>query len=126
DGVRVVGFVAEELGLADPTLPWHAERTRIAEVAGALGETAGAVAKPARDVILLAQAEVGEVREGTPGRGGASTLPHKRNPIAAVGAAAGAGRAPGLVATLLSSLAHEHARAAGPWHTAWVTLSRLA
>ena len=124
-GLGVARFVAEDLGLAEPVLPWHTERTRIAEVAGALGEAAGAVAKPARDVILLAQTEVAEVREGTPGRGGSSTLPHKRNPIAAVGAAAGAGRAPGLVATLLSSMAHEHERAAGPWHTEWVTLSQL-
>ena len=43
----------------------------------------------------MAQTEVGEVREGVPGRGGSSTLPHKRNPVAAVAAIACAERAPG-------------------------------
>src|SRR5207248_2617176 len=86
------------LGLPAPPLPWHTERTRVAELAGALGEAAGAAGKAARDVILLAQTEVGEVREGGggAGSGGSSTLPHKRNPIAAVSAAACAARAPAL------------------------------
>ena len=57
--------------------------------------------RSARDVVLLAQTEVGEVREGVPGRGGSSTLPHKHNPVAAISAVAAAMRAPGLVATLL-------------------------
>jgi 3-carboxy-cis,cis-muconate cycloisomerase len=125
DGPTVVRYVAEELGLAEPILPWHTERTRIAELAGALGAAAGASAKLARDVILLAQTEVAEVREGTPGRGGSSTLPNKRNPIAAVSAVACAERAPGLVATLLASMGHEHERAAGPWHAEWLPLADL-
>ena len=94
-------------------MPWHADRTRIADLAGALGTVAGAIGKAAGDVVLLAQTEVGEVREGVAGRGGSSTLPHKRNPVAAVLARAGADQAPGLVATLLASMAQEHERAAG-------------
>jgi 3-carboxy-cis,cis-muconate cycloisomerase len=69
--------------------------------------------------VLMAQTEVGEVREGVPGRGGSSTLPHKRNPVAAISAVAAAMRAPGLVAALLGAMAHEHERAAGPWHAEW-------
>ncbi len=125
DGPVVVRHVADELGLVEPLLPWHAERTRIAELAGALGEAAGAAAKPGRDVILLAQTDVAEVREGTAGRGGSSTLPQKANPIAAVSAAASAARAPGLVATLLGAMAHEHERAAGAWHAEWLPLTDL-
>ena len=79
-------------------LPWHTIRTRPADLAGALGAAAGVVAKVGRDIVLLAQTEVGEVREGVPGRGGSSTLPHKQNPVAAISAVAAAMRAPGLVA----------------------------
>ncbi len=75
--------------------------------------------------MLLAQTEVGEVAEGVAGRGGSSTLPHKRNPVAAVSARAGALRAPGLVAGLLSGMAQEHERAAGAWHAEWQALSDL-
>ncbi len=66
---------------------WHTLRGRLAELAGALGVAAGAVGKVARDVMLLAQTEVGEVRRGR-GRGGSSAMPHKRNPVAAVAALA--------------------------------------
>jgi 3-carboxy-cis,cis-muconate cycloisomerase len=124
-GLKVLAHLAEELGLAEPALAWHTERTRVAELAGALGEAAGAVGKPARDVILLAQTEVGEVREGTPGRGGSSTLPHKQNPVAAVSALACAIRAPGLVSTLLVAMVQEHERAAGAWHAEWFPLREL-
>ena len=52
-------------------------------------------------------------------------MPQKRNPIAAVSAIASAQRAPGLVATLLGSMAHEHERAAGAWHAEWLPLRDL-
>jgi 3-carboxy-cis,cis-muconate cycloisomerase len=101
-------------------LAWHTIRTRPAELAGALGTAAGVAGKVARDVVLLAQTEVAEAREGgPPGRGGSSTMPHKRNPVAAVCAVACAQQAPGLVATLLGAMLHEHERAAGPWHAEW-------
>jgi 3-carboxy-cis,cis-muconate cycloisomerase len=119
-GLRVLAGLADRLGLAEPVLPWHTVRTRPAELAGALGEAAGAVGKAARDVVLLAQTEVAEVRGGGgPGGGGSSTLPHKRNPVAAVAALACAEQAPGLVATLLAAMVQEHERAAGPWHAEW-------
>lgn len=124
-GVAVATAYARELGLAEPALPWHTERTRIAQLAGALGGAAAACAKPALDVILLSQTEVGEVRETGSG-GGSSAMPHKRNPIAAVAARGSAARAPGLVATLLTSASgHEHERAAGLWHAEWLPLIDL-
>jgi 3-carboxy-cis,cis-muconate cycloisomerase len=124
-GPAVLAAFADELGLAEPVLAWHTLRTRPAELAGALGAADGVVAKVGRDVVLLAQTEVGEVREGVPGRGGSSTLPHKRNPVAAISAVASAMRAPGLVASLLAAMAHEHERAAGPWHAEWRPLCEL-
>jgi 3-carboxy-cis,cis-muconate cycloisomerase len=123
-GPTMLAHLAEELGLAVPVVTWHTVRTRVAELASALGEAAGAIGKPARDVTLLAQTEVGEVREGG-GAGGSSTLPQKQNPIAAVSAIACAWPAPGLVATLLSAMLHEHERGAGPWHAEWRPLTEL-
>jgi 3-carboxy-cis,cis-muconate cycloisomerase len=126
DGLAVVRNVARELELAEAPLPWHTHRERSVRLACALGEAAGAMGKVARDVELLAQTEVGEAAEGGgPGRGGSSTLPHKRNPVGAVAVTACAVRAPGLVATMLASMAQEHERAAGAWQAEWETLSDL-
>lgn len=123
NGLRLADTLADELGLAHQGIPWHTERTRIAEIAGALGTTAGAIAKPALDITLLASTEVGEVSEHTPG--GSSAMPHKRNPIAAITARAAVRRAPGLVANVLGNMDHEHQRAAGAWHTEWETMTDL-
>ena len=114
---------ARELGLDEPVIPWHTLRGRIGELAGALGVAAGAVGKAARDVTLLAQTEVGEVREG---RGGGSTsMPHKHNPVAAISALGCAQQAPGYVAALLAAMVQEHERAAGAWHSEWRPLCDL-
>jgi 3-carboxy-cis,cis-muconate cycloisomerase len=124
-GPEVLAHLADELGLAEPVVPWHTVRARPADLAAALGTAAGVIAKAGRDVVLLAQTEVGEVREGVPGRGASSTLPHKQNPVAAISAVAAAMRAPGLVAGLLGAMAHEHERAAGAWHAEWRPFSEL-
>ncbi len=129
DGVKVLGFLARELGLAEPVLPWHTDRVPVAALAGALGTAAGVLAKVALDVVLLSQTEVGEVAEGSApgdsGRGGSSTMPHKRNPVGGVLVTAAAKRIPGLVATLFATMSQEHERAAGAWHAEWETLTEL-
>jgi 3-carboxy-cis,cis-muconate cycloisomerase len=124
-GIDVLSRFARELELVEPVLPWHTTRTRIAELATALGEASGTMAKIAGDVVLLAQTEVGEVREGGGDRGGSSAMPHKHNPVAAISALAGARQAPGLVANLLAAMEHEHERAAGAWHAEWGPLREL-
>jgi 3-carboxy-cis,cis-muconate cycloisomerase len=123
-GVAVTAGVARRLELMEPTLPWHANRTRPALLAGALGACCGVAGKIATDVVLLAQTEVAELAEGG-GGGGSSTLPHKRNPVAAIAARACADRAPGLVATMLAAMNIEHQRAAGGWQAEAQTLSEL-
>jgi 3-carboxy-cis,cis-muconate cycloisomerase len=125
DGVRVTELLAAELGLGVPDLPWHAERDRVAEVAAGLGVAAGAMAKIATDLVLLAQSEVGEVTQTATGRGGSSAMPQKRNPIEATMALAAARLAIGVVPVVLSAMAQEHERAAGGWQAEWEALPEL-
>ena len=129
-GLDVMSAVADELGLAEPALGWHTIRLRPARCSAALGSALGVMGKVARDVVLLAQTEVAEAAEGAgEGRGGSSTMPHKRNPVGAVAVIACAQRAPGLVATILGAMGQEHERAAGAWQAEWepfLELLRLA
>jgi 3-carboxy-cis,cis-muconate cycloisomerase len=123
-GVSVLREFARELGLAEPTVPWHTDRTRIAEIGGALSLVAGVLGKISQDVILMAQTEVGEVAEPADGgRGGSSTLPHKQNPILSVIAAADTRRVQAHAQTFYGAMAGEHERAAGAWHAEWEALS---
>src|SRR5213080_3990931 len=59
------------------------------------------------------------------GRGGSSTMPHKRNPVAAASALAAATIAPNLAATMFAAQVGDHERSAGPWHAEWPTLPML-
>jgi 3-carboxy-cis,cis-muconate cycloisomerase len=133
-GVRVKAIMAEELGLADPPLPWHTERLRIIDVGSVSARACAALSKIARDVTLLAQTEVGEVAEGSaagnggagaPRRGGSSAMPNKSNPVAAVAVLGCAKQAPGLLTTLLASAEQEYQRAAGAWHAEWQPYGHL-
>jgi 3-carboxy-cis,cis-muconate cycloisomerase len=123
-GPGVAALLAGELGLAEPVLPWHTGRLRVVELAAALAGVCAAAGKVARDVTLLAQPELGEVREGGSG-GGSSTMPHKRNPVAAVAILGCTRQAPGLLATLTAAAEQEHQRAAGAWHAEWQPLAAL-
>lgn len=125
-GLVVAEQLARELDLALPALPWHAERDRFAALAAACGNVAGILGKIARDLSLLAQNEIAEASEpAAPGRGGSSTMPQKRNPVACAVALAAAVRAPGLVATIFAALPQEHERGLGGWHAEWETLPEL-
>jgi 3-carboxy-cis,cis-muconate cycloisomerase len=116
-GIDVLQAFAEELGLQDPVLPWHARRLRVAELGSALAVAASFAGKIALDVALLAQTEVGEVRE--PAEGGSSTMPHKRNPVGSTLARACAAKARAAAGELLAAVEQEHERAAGAWHVEW-------
>lgn len=116
---------AASLGLADPVLPWHTDRTRMAELAGALGTLAGVLGKIAHDVLLHSQPEVGELETAGADTAGSSAMPHKRNPVQAVAVTANSIRVPGLVATMLAAMVQEHQRAAGAWQAEWETLTAL-
>jgi 3-carboxy-cis,cis-muconate cycloisomerase len=121
-GLELSGLYARELGLAEATVPWHTNRVRVAELGAALEVAAGVVAKVGLDLELLAQTEVGEVREGGEGRG-SSAMPHKRNPVAAMWARAAAAHVRGHASVLMASLVAEHERAGGAWQAEWDALS---
>ncbi|MHA6804199.1 3-carboxy-cis,cis-muconate cycloisomerase [Salinifilum ghardaiensis] len=122
-GPAVVAGLAERLGLTAPAVPWHTDRTRIAELAGALGTVTGVCGKIARDVSLHAQTEVGELTEGR--SGGSSAMPHKQNPVGSVLVGAIARRVPDLVSTVLGAMPQEYERAAGAWQAEWEPVTQL-
>lgn len=125
-GLAVAERLAKELDLPLPEAPWHTHRDRIAEAASVLAITAGSCGKIARDVSLMMQTDVAEAFEPAgQGRGGSSTMPHKRNPVAAASALGAATMAPNLAATIFAAQVQDHERSAGPWHAEWPTLPAL-
>ena len=125
-GHDVAAALAAELKLELPDIPWHAHRDRICEVATNLGLLTATLGKIARDVSLMMQTEVAEAAEPTAaGRGGSSTMPHKRNPVGCAAVLAAATRVPGLVATMLSAAVQEHERGLGGWQAEWEVLPEI-
>jgi 3-carboxy-cis,cis-muconate cycloisomerase len=125
-GRAVTEGLAAELGLAVPDAPWHVCRERLVEVASLLGMICGSLAKVATDVMLLMQSEVGEAFEPhQSGRGGSSTMPQKRNPIACEYVLAAARGVHALVPMMFSAMAQDHERATGPWQSEWLALPQI-
>jgi 3-carboxy-cis,cis-muconate cycloisomerase len=126
NGWLVAERLAQELELPLPDAPWHTHRDRMAEAASVLAILSGTCGKIARDVSLMMQTDVAEAFEPQgEGRGGSSTMPHKRNPVAAATALAAATMAPNLAATMFAAQVQDHERSAGPWHAEWPTLPML-
>ncbi len=122
----VAQALAAELQLTLPEQPWHTQRDRLVEFASVLGLIAGSLGKLGRDISLLMQTEAAEVFEpSAPGKGGSSTMPHKRNPVGAAVLISAATRVPGLVATMFSAMPQEHERSLGLWHAEWETLPEI-
>ena len=125
-GLDIAKALAAELKLGVPDMPWHAHRDRVAEVATTLGLLVGTLGKIAHDVSLLMQTEIGEAFEpAAPGRGGSSTLPHKRNPVGCAVVLAAAMKVPALVSVMLAAMVQEHERGLGNWHAEWETLPEI-
>jgi len=125
-GLPVARVLASELQLELPNVPWHAHRERVTEVATMLGLLVGTLGKIARDISLHMQTEIAEVNEPvTEGRGGSSTMPHKRNPVSAGIVLSAATRVPGLVSTMLMAMVQEDERGLGNWHAEWETLPQI-
>ncbi len=125
-GIEIAAALAQKLGLGCADAPWHSHRDRLAALMCACGVLTGSLGKIARDISLLMQGEIAEVAEpSSAGRGGSSTMPHKRNPIGCTLALAAAHRVPGLVAAFLGAMPQEHERAAGGWQSEWPTVASI-
>lgn len=121
----LAGFAAE-LGLGAPAIAWHTQRGRIAELGSWLAILLGCLAKMATDIVHLASTEVGEVSEPeVPGRGGSSSMPHKRNPIGAMTILSQHMAAGPHLSVLVSAMASVHERPVGAWHSEWLALPSL-
>jgi 3-carboxy-cis,cis-muconate cycloisomerase len=125
-GLQVGDEMAEILSLKNPSKPWHTERDYFATIATILGILTGNIGKIAKDISLLTQTEIAEVFEpSAKGKGGSSTMPHKRNPVGCIAILSNATRVPSLVGTILSCMVQDHERATGLWHAEWETLSDI-
>ena len=122
-GLDVAAILAKELQLPLPELPWHSHRDRMAEIATTFGLCTGTLGKIARDISLHMQTEVGELFEpSADGRGGSSTMAHKRNPVTCAVILSAAARVPPLVSTMLAAMVQEQERGLGGWQAEWETL----
>jgi 3-carboxy-cis,cis-muconate cycloisomerase len=126
NGRAVTLGLARELGLRAPDAPWHVDRSRLANAAAACAIACGSAAKFATDVVLLMQSEVAEVFEPqAPGRGGSSTMPQKRNPIASEYVIAAARGVRALVPLVLEAMVGDHERSTGPWQSEEIALPQI-
>ena len=122
----VAQALADELNLNLADQPWHTQRDRLVEFGSVLGLIAGGLGKIGRDISLLMQTEAAEVFEpSAPGKGGSSTMPHKRNPVGSAVLISAATRVPGLLSILFSAMPQEHERSLGLWHAEWETLPEI-
>lgn len=125
-GRSVTDGLARELSLGVPDIPWHVTRAPLSTIASSLGILCGSLGKFATDVMLLMQTEVGEVSEPhEAGRGGSSTMPQKRNPIASEYIIACARNAHALVPLMLGAMIGDHERSTGPWQSEFIAMPQL-
>ena len=125
-GRAVARALADELGLPLPDAPWHTHRDRLAALVCICGVLTGSLGKIARDISLLSQNEVGEVAEPAgEGRGGSSTMPHKRNPVGCAVVLGAATRLPALAASYLSAAAQENERGVGGAQAEWAVVTEV-
>ncbi len=125
-GVQVQEALASELNLNVPTIPWHTQRDNMAELAGWLSMVSGSLAKMAQDIILLAQSEVGELRESSDAsRGGSSSMPQKNNPILSELIITAARTNASLLASMHQAQIQEHERGTHGWQMEWLILPQM-
>ncbi len=125
-GLLVQQGLADQLGLAVSSAPWHTQRDTLAEAAGWLAGVCGSLGKMGQDIILMAQSEVGELRESADkSRGGSSTMPQKSNPIISEGLIAIGRINAGLLANMHHAIIQEHERGTHGWLLEWFSLPQM-
>jgi 3-carboxy-cis,cis-muconate cycloisomerase len=122
-GLRVRSALAEELGLYDPSITWHAARDGVAEIINFLALLGGSLGKLAMDLIIMSSNELSEVSEPfVPHRGASSTMPQKRNPISSEVILAASKILRSNASLCLDAMVTDFERASGPWHLEWVAV----
>lgn len=125
-GIQVQEALARELDLGIPPMPWHTQRDNLVELAGWLSMVSGSLAKIGHDIILLAQTEVGELRESANlTRGGSSTMPHKSNPVLSEFIIAAARTNASLLSSMHQALVQEHERGTHGLQVEWLSLPQM-
>jgi 3-carboxy-cis,cis-muconate cycloisomerase len=123
NGIELIALFAEELGLAEPALPWHALRTPFADLGSVLTFVAGALGKFAADVQVMTRTEIAELAEsGAEAHGTSSAMPQKRNPVLATLVVSAARQVPAYALVLAQGMTGEDERSAGAWHAEWQPL----
>ncbi|WP_422368452.1 3-carboxy-cis,cis-muconate cycloisomerase [Pelagibius sp.] len=123
DAMAVEAALARHLHLTVAPLPWHNQRDGLIELAGWLALATGSLGKIAGDVILLAQNEVGELREGD--GGSSSTMPQKSNPVHSEATLALARLNAGLAGQMQLTALHNHERDGAAWQQEWLGLPQM-
>ena len=123
-GAEVMRALAAELGLEPSEVPWHADRSAMAEFGSFLALVSGSLGKIGTDLILLGQSEVGEVQAGT--GGGSSTMPQKSNPVSAEALVTLARVSGAQVGGLYAAMLGAQERDGAAWPVEWFVLPALA
>jgi 3-carboxy-cis,cis-muconate cycloisomerase len=125
-GRQVQEALAVDLHLDLPLIPWHTQRDNMAELASWLSLVSGSLAKMAQDIILLAQSEVGELREsGDASRGGSSSMPQKNNPVVSELIITAARINASLLSSMHQAQVQEHERGTHGWQMEWLVLPQM-
>lgn len=122
-GIAVRDALAARLVLGVAPTAWHTTRDSLAEVVSILANLTASLGKIGQDIVLMAQSDVGEVRERwTPGRGVSSTMPQKRNPISAQQITVIASSVADLSGAMFQASVHDHERGSGRWMKEWTVV----
>lgn len=112
--------VNHALGLGGTDISWAPSRDRLAEYMCALAMLGGTLGKIGNELFNLQRNEFAEVEEGfTEGKLGSSTMPHKRNPVAAENVAMLSRSVRYSAAMMLEAMVQEHERDGIAWKSEW-------
>ncbi|SFR45345.1 3-carboxy-cis,cis-muconate cycloisomerase [Litoreibacter janthinus] len=121
---EIARSMADQLGLQNPELVWHAIRDDLADYANLLSLMTGSLGKFGQDICLMAQQGIDEVTLA--GGGSSSAMPHKQNPILAELLVTLARFNATQVAGMHHALVHEQERSGSAWALEWMILPQMA
>jgi 3-carboxy-cis,cis-muconate cycloisomerase len=122
-GLDVVKELSQELELEEPAISWHTSRDGWAEAIFWIAMVGTTLAKIANEVATLMRTEVDEVREPyESGKGGSSTMPQKRNPVACPIIMSIGNKLRESLSSQLAAMVQEHERSVSAMPLEWLTI----